>query len=483
MKSRVTIFFIGSLLAAFPGVASGQVQNDSLSFYLRLAAKNNPSVMQRFTEYRAALEKIPQVSALPDPELGIDAFLTPMELVAGNQIGDLSLMQMFPWFGTLRAAKDEMSLMAKADYETFREAKQQVFYDVQKTWYDLYNVQQNIRISEKSLDILKTLERLSLARFRSGAAGSPGVTQSGASMPEAGASQVTASGSGSMNNMGGGQTQSNPSGPSSPATAIRGDQMSANSGGSGLADLYRIQIEVAEMENNIAQFQSRHRSLTASFNSLINRPPLTGVSVPDTIIADTLSLSLNDVLDSMLVNNPMIMMLDYERQSLDARKEMVTRMGYPMIGLGLNYSFISQNAMSTSAMNGKDMIMPMAKITLPIYRKKYRSMQNEASLMEKSAGYNRDAVSNSLEAEYYSALQSYQDALRRVKLYSVQLDLANRSLSILLKSFASSGADLTEILQTRQQTLDYELKSVEAVTDCNISIARIRQLMASEQGF
>lgn len=483
MKSRVTIFFIGSLLAVFPGVASGQVQNDSLSFYLRLAAKNNPSVMQRFTEYRAALEKIPQVSALPDPELGIDAFLTPMELVAGNQIGDLSLMQMFPWFGTLRAAKDEMSLMAKADYETFREAKQQVFYDVQKTWYDLYNVQQNIRISEKNLDILKTLERLSLARFRSGAAGSPGVTQSGASMPEAGGSQLTASGSGSMNNMGGGQTQSNPSGSSSETTAIRGDQMSAGSGGSGLADLYRIQIEVAEMENNIAQFQSRHRSLTASFNSLINRPPLTGVSVPDTIIADTLSLSLNDVLDSMLVNNPMIMMLDFERQSLDARKEMVTRMGYPMIGLGLNYSFISQNTMSSSAMNGKDMIMPMAKITLPIYRKKYRSMQNEASLMEKSAGYNRDAVSNSLEVEYYSALQSYQDALRRVKLYSVQLDLAKRSLSILLKSFASSGADLTEILQTRQQTLDYELKSVEAVTDCNISIARIRQLMASEQGF
>jgi outer membrane protein TolC len=139
--------------------------------------------------------------------------------------------------------------------------------------------------------------------------------------------------------------------------------------------------------------------------------------------------------------------------------------------------------MSSSAMNGQDMIMPMAKITLPIYRKKYRSMQNEANLMEKSAGYNRNAVSNSLEAEYYSALQSYQDALRRVKLYSVQLDLANRSLSILLKSFASSGADLTEILQTRQQALDYELKSVEAVTDCNISIARIRQLMASEQGF
>jgi outer membrane protein TolC len=429
MKKRITIFFIGSLLAGFCGIASSQGQNDSLSFYLRLAAKNNPTVLQRFTEYKAALEKIPQVSALPDPELGIDAFLSPMELVSGNLIGDLNLMQMFPWFGTLRAAKDEMSLMAKANYETFREVKLQVFYDVQKTWYEFYEVQQDIRISEKSLGILKSLERLSLASFNSGRT------------------------------------------------------MESGSGGSGLADLYRVQIEIAGMENNIAELQSRHRSLTVSFNSLINRPPLAGVSVPDTITADTLSLPLNTVLDSMLVNNPMIMMLDYERQSLDARKEMVTRMGYPMIGLGLNYSLISRNAMSSSSMNGKDMIMPMAKITLPIYRKKYRSMQNEASLMEKSAGYNRDAVSNSLEAEYYIALQSYQDALRRVKLYSVQLELANRSLSVLLKSFASSGADLTEVLQTRQQTLDYELKSVEAVTDCNTSLARIRQLMASEQGF
>ncbi len=53
-------------------------------------------------------------------------------------------------------------------------------------------------------------------------------------------------------------------------------------------------------------------------------------------------------------------------------------MGYPMIGLGVNYSVINKNEMSTSAMNGKDMIMPMVTVTLPIYRKKYKAMQTEA---------------------------------------------------------------------------------------------------------
>jgi len=482
MKKINAILFITSILAGSSGIASSQGQYDSLSFYLGLAARNNPLVQQKFTEYKAALERIPQASTLPDPELSMDAFLSPMELVAGNQIGDLGLMQMFPWFGTLRSAKDEMSLMAKASYETFRDTKLQVYYQVHKAWYDLYVVQQDLRLSEKSLDILKTLERLSLARFRSGDSEALAVTKPSMPVPEADGSKGTASGSGSMNSMSdneGTPMNDNTSG----SSAMAGDQMSTGTGGSGLVDLYRIQIEIAEMENNIALLQNRKRSLTASFNSLIDRSPLSGVSVPDTITADTLSLSLNAVLDSMLVNNPMITMLDYERQSLSARKEMVTRMGYPMIGLGLNYTLISQSDMSTSAMNGKDMIMPMAKITLPLYRKKYRSMQNEASLMEKSSEYNLDAAANSLETEYYIALQSYQDALQRVKLYSVQLELADRSLSILLKSFAASGSDLTEILQTRQQKLSYELKSVEAVADCNTSIARIRQLMASDQDF
>ena len=103
--------------------AFSQQQADSLMYYLEIAAKNNPRVLQKFTEYQAALQKVPQVGSLPDPELNLGVFLSPMELVSGNQVADIRLMQMFPWFGVLKNAKDEMSLMAKAKYESFRDAK------------------------------------------------------------------------------------------------------------------------------------------------------------------------------------------------------------------------------------------------------------------------------------------------------------------------------------------------------------------------
>src|SRR5664280_1055870 len=147
-------------------VVSSQQYPDSLLRYLEIAAKNNPTLLQKFSEYQAALKKIPQVGSLADPELSVGVFLSPMELVNGNQVADIRLMQMFPWFGVLKNAKDEMSLMAKAKFELFRDAKLQVFYDIQRNWYELYKIQKDINISEKNVEILKIIERLAMVKFK-----------------------------------------------------------------------------------------------------------------------------------------------------------------------------------------------------------------------------------------------------------------------------------------------------------------------------
>jgi outer membrane protein TolC len=452
---------------------SALFSQDSLSYYLSIAAKNNPTVQQRFNEYQAALQKVPQVGSLPDPEISLGVFLSPMELVSGNQVADLRLMQMFPWFGTLRAAKDEMSLMANAKFETLRDAKLQVFYEVQSTWLDLFKVQQDIRISEKNIDILKTIERIALVKYRTASLGNGGSSSSGSSQ-NTGVSTDASVGSQGMGGMGGntGNTVASATKP-----MPQGNSMGSSTGGSSLADLYRIQIEVGDLENNIALLKNQQNSLVAKFNSYLNRRVNFPVSLPDTLNADTLGISLPAVSDSMLTNNPMLGMLQYEQQSLDARKKMVTKMGYPMIGLGLNYSIITKNAMSTSAMNGKDMIMPMVTLTLPVYRKKYKAMQTEADLLKAATAQNYTATANILQTEYYQAVQLYLDAGRRMTLYSNQFILTKRTLDIMLKSFSTSGSGLTDILRIRQQALDYEFKQVEALTDFNTGIAWLKRLM------
>lgn len=462
------------ILASIIALYLSSYSQDSLTYYLEIAAKNNPSVLQKFAEYEASLQKIPQVGSLPDPELNVGVFLSPMELVAGKQVADIRLMQMFPWFGQLKNAKDEMSLMAKAKFESFREAKLQVFFDIQRTWNELQKLQQSVRISEKNLEILHTLERLSLVKFKAASTGS-GTSSSGSG--SSGNSAPASQGSSGMNTMGGSAGNS----PTSAPTSMPSSPMSS-SGGSGLADIYRIQMEIGELENSISLLKNQQQTIAARFNSFLNRKPQTQVQLTDKLIADTLGYSLATVSDSMFADSPMLGMLKYEQESLDARQQMVTKMGYPMVGLGVNYSLIKKDPLAMAPdMNGADMIMPMVTVTLPIYRKKYRAMQEEVRLQKVATQQGYQATSNALQTEYYEAIQLYQDAQRRMKLYGSQFDLANKSLNILMKSFSVSGSGLTDLLRIRQLMLDFETKQIEAITDNNIAIAWLKRLMACSQ--
>jgi outer membrane protein TolC len=108
-------------------------------------------------------------------------------------------------------------------------------------------------------------------------------------------------------------------------------------------------------------------------------------------------------------------------------------------------------------------------------------MVKEADLLKIATSQNYQATSNSLQNEYYQAVQLYQDSERRVKLYDNQYLLASKSLDLMLKSFSTSTSGLTDVLRVRQQTLDYELKQVEAVADFNNAIAWLKRLMAYSQ--
>jgi outer membrane protein TolC len=261
-----------------------------------------------------------------------------------------------------------------------------------------------------------------------------------------------------------------------PASSMQTGTMGSSSGSSGLSDIYRIQIESGDLENNIALLKNQHNSIIAKFNTYLTRPVTSPVFTYENLTIDSLEFALTAVEDSMLAHNPMLGMLDFEKQSLEAREKMVTRMGYPMVGLGINYSVIGKSNMSTSSMNGKDMIMPMAVLTLPIYRKKYTAMQKEAELLRVATTENWEATANSLQSEYYQAVLLYEDAKRRVKLYENQFQLASKSLDLMLKNFSTSSSQLTDVLRVRQQTLDYELKQVEAVADFNTAVAWLKRL-------
>lgn len=449
----------------------------TLDDYLKIAAENNPGLKSKFYSYQASLEKVPQVGALPDPQLTFGILTEPMERYMGNQIMDISIMQMFPWFGTLGAAEDEATAMAKAKYEEFNETKSILFYEVKATYYSLYLLQKEISITEENIEILTTLEEIAISRLKSGEIDRTSGSSSGRMQ------QDKSSGSTGTSSMSGMDMQNQPS---TGSTTRSQDMSSMNqlSGGSSMVDVLRVQIEINELKNKLAQLNDSKQPLFTQFNKLLNRSSNEFVNIPDSVFPSPLPASISEMQDSIKINNPMVLMLQREEEAFLAQRDMNRKMGFPMIGLGLQYSIYQTRPPEQDAhgnllrsMEARNMIMPMVTVSLPIWRNKYDGAVKESEMLIYSTGLRKEEMTNQLMVSYEEALKDFKDAERRSDLYQRQSNLAQQALNILTAQFTTAGTNFDEVLRMQQQLLDYRLRSLDAVVDHNIAVAMLERLM------
>ena len=463
-------------------VAAGIIQanslaQDSLSFYLQQAALNNPVVKAIYLEFSAAMEKVPQAGSLPDPQVSFGYFVKPMQLLGGNQVADIQLMQMFPWFGTLKAGRDEASMMAKARYEAFNSSKAQLFYDVKSSWYRLMKYDREIALVNENLEVLESIEKLAVLKFQS-----PGTDESGEAMQGTG-SMPGSSPAGTMNSAGnsmGGMTQQDGASINNPESTSSASMSSVmRTSAAGLQDILRVKMEILEQKNKIELLSDQRKTEEFAFNALLNRSPEIPVQISDSLVLMPLPAERFAIADSILNNNPMLAMLVNENDRYLYMEQKARKMGLPMVGAGLNYMVIQERSGNSSMMNGKDMLMPMVSVTIPLYRKKYNAMQNESRLMREAGNQKIIDFKNDLMVQYRQFIQNIDDAERRIALYSEQKELARRTTELLLSDFSTTGTGYEEVLRMQLKVLDYSFKHTEAVVDYNTAVAMAEMLINS----
>jgi outer membrane protein TolC len=442
--------------------------------YLVEAAENNTELRAYFNEYLSALEVIPQVGSLPDPELTFGYFTRPMEFMMGNQRAEVSLMQMFPWFGTLRANRDEASRMAWARYESFRDRKNQLYLQVKTSWYELYELEREIDIAENNLDLLRRLEQITISRFQGGSSGSPATTPSGGASNRPGSDGSRTSAMGGMANMQN-QAPAMQQMPSMPQGNMQGGGMS------GMPDVLRVKMEINEIENMLAGLRDDRVPLAARFNKLLNRPLNKEIYVADTIGAIFPLIDEIALVDSITYRNPMIRMLDEEEEVYEIRQKMATLMGRPMLGAGINYMIFSP-ADNAGQMGGRNMMMPMVRLSIPIFRGKYRAMEREAELMQESVVLRRQNMINGLSVEAAEILRDLSWSERTIQLYKNQMTLAEQTLNILITAYSTGSTGFEEVLRMQKQLLDYRLGLLKTISEHNRTVARLEMLTASDLG-
>ncbi|MBX2947480.1 MAG: TolC family protein [Cyclobacteriaceae bacterium] len=453
-------------------IAKAQTIDD----YLTVAAQNNPSLKVRYNEYYSALEKVPQAGTLPDPQLTFSMFVGKdglyMERWMGQQLSEISAMQMFPWIGSLDAAKNEATYMAQMKFSAFQESKINLFHDVRTVWYQLYQVDEELKLLEKEKEILKTYEQLALTRFKTGTSGTaPMNTQSGTtpSVPSSG---------GGMAGMGGNTATPSPSGmPSGQGSG----GMSGGTTGS-MVDVLLIQLQMKELDSRIEILNASRKPLEVKFNNLLNRASSEKIILADTLSSVSLPATLSIIQDSVIQNHPMVKMYQWDEKAREEQQRMAKLMGRPMIGVGLTYMIFRPrfDEMLNENMGGENMFMPMVTMTLPIYRKKYTSLRKEAEYLQQSATQNKEAAKLDLLSELERLLFDYESSTRRLKLLHDQREITQQAIRLMTTTYSTGGGGMEEILRQRQSLLSYEQQQLSAITEQHITVSGITKLMGIE---
>jgi outer membrane protein TolC len=466
--------------------ATPLVQAQTLEEYLVEAGENSPTLKARYAEYQAALQRAPQVGALPDPEASFNFFLRPMERFMGNQVGDVSVMQMFPWFGSQKAARDEANYMAQMKFASFIEAKINLYHEVRTIWYQLYLNDQESILMEKELEIMKTLERLALAKYKTAPAGggsgaaTPARGTTGGASSSSGAAGGGGSGMGGMGGSGGGAASGSASGGSMASGGGSSMSSMGSTGGSSMVDVMLIRLQVKELENQILIHHEARRPLQVQINQLLRRRPSMTVVSADTLLPAQLPATLSLIEDSIRSNHPMLKMYEWDEKARESQLRMAQLMGRPMFGVGLNYMIFKPRTEDGMQMGGENMVMPMVTLTLPIYRKKYNAAKKEAEFSQQAAAYQKEATERELFTELENLLYQYQSSVSRINLLKDQVTLTEQTIRLLTTNYSVTGAGIEDIIRQRQSLLSLRQQQLQAVTDQNIAVSAINRMMQGD---
>ena len=136
--------------------------------YVGDALESNPSIQDILARYRAALKKVPQVTALPDPVFGFTQAIRSVETRVGPQRNGFVLSQAFPWFGKLDLRGKVVVQEAVSWYQIYRARQREVISRLKRAFYELGYVDTAIQINEEERSLLVHYEGLAQTRYATG---------------------------------------------------------------------------------------------------------------------------------------------------------------------------------------------------------------------------------------------------------------------------------------------------------------------------
>jgi outer membrane protein TolC len=392
----------------FPIASENNIKKDNLTAhtietYISYAEKNNPELKAAFYNWKKALEAVPQVRALPDPKFNYTYFVESVETRVGPQQHKLGISQKFPWFGKLILKGGAAFEASEAARMEFEAKRLSLRYNVKSVYYDLYFLGRAIALTGDNITLLKQAESAARTRF----------------------------------------------------AAAAGKHR----------DVIRLQIELAKLEDQLISLQAKGKPVDQALKSLLNLQDQAPLPFPKEISVSFEEIGKDKAWQALLKNNPDLKKLDHTVKMARKKVSLAKRHYVPDFMLGLDYVVTGEAAMPVDE-SGKDPLMVMASINLPIHFIKNNASIKQARAQESKAQQLQINMKNKLKAKLAKLVFMLEDSQRKINLYkNTLIPKGEQALNAVDIAFRGGKAGFIDYIDAQRMLLKFELKYQRALAD------------------
>ena len=244
-------------------------------------------------------------------------------------------------------------------------------------------------------------------------------------------------------------------------------------GKASVVDVLLLQIRTNEIQQLIRFLEQQYISEQTNFNKLLNRDKDTAINTLNALDIPSVDFEMNS---EKLVFHPELLKYDKLYQSIEKSELLNQKENKPTIGFGLDYVNVSNRTDLNFSDNGKDILMPMLSISIPIFNTTYKSKTKQNELQQQEFLVQKQDRLNALEVLLDNAINNRVFARVSYETQVKNLKQAKNAEEILVKNYETGMIDFKEILDIQELQLKFEMNTIESVNNYFIQTTIINYL-------
>lgn len=244
-------------------------------------------------------------------------------------------------------------------------------------------------------------------------------------------------------------------------------------GKASVVDVLRLQMRQNELDQLKQVLEQQYLAEQTNFNKLLNRDKNIAVNTIDELIMPSEDI---EITSQNLELHPELLKYDKLYQSIEQSELLNQKDSNPMIGFGLDYINVEKRPDMNFSDNGKDIVMPMVSLSIPIFNKKYKSQTKQNTLKKLEINAQKEERFNTLETILDKALNDRISARITYATQTKNLKQAKEAEKILIKSYETGTIDFNDVLDIQELQLKFEMNQIESVKSYYVQTTIINYL-------